>query len=105
MSSHFVASRDAIAKSLYDRLFRWIVNRVNQLLAPSVEDMAVAKEIGETALCVYMCLYDVLLTLQEFLTSLVLRSLILTALSSSASTWPMSNFSSSSTRCGIFVTS
>ncbi|XP_065915839.1 myosin-IIIb-like [Dysidea avara] len=40
------ASRDAIAKSLYDRLFRWIVNRINQLLAPSAEDMAQAVEIG-----------------------------------------------------------
>ena len=42
-----IASRDAIAKSLYDRLFRWIVNRINQLLAPSAEDMAQAVEIGK----------------------------------------------------------
>ena len=54
----FVASRDAIAKSLYDRLFRWIVNRINQLLAPSAEDIAVAKEIGKTALYVCTCLYS-----------------------------------------------
>ena len=54
----FVASRDAISKSLYDRLFRWIVNRINQLLAPSAEDIAVAKEIGKTALNVCTCLYS-----------------------------------------------
>ena len=54
----FVASRDAISKSLYDRLFRWIVNRINQLLAPSAEDIAVAKEIGKTALDVCTCLYS-----------------------------------------------
>ena len=52
---HLTASRDAIAKSLYDRLFRWIVNRINQLLAPSAEDLAQSKEIGKASY-VSMCL-------------------------------------------------
>lgn len=35
-----------MAKSLYDRVFRWIVNRVNQLLAPTAADMIGETEIG-----------------------------------------------------------
>lgn len=40
------AARDAIAKAVYDRIFRWIVNRINQLLAPTVEEMEDETEIG-----------------------------------------------------------
>ena len=40
------ASRDAVAKTLYDRVFRWVVRQVNQLLAPTSEDSDRASEIG-----------------------------------------------------------
>ena len=40
------ASRDAVAKTLYDRVFRWVVRQVNQLLAPTSEDTDRASEIG-----------------------------------------------------------
>ena len=42
----YQASRDAIAKNLYDRLFRWTVNRINQLVAPTAEDLGKSVEIG-----------------------------------------------------------
>ena len=40
------AARDAIAKAVYDRIFRWIVSRINQLLAPTVEEIEDEVEIG-----------------------------------------------------------
>ena len=40
------AARDALSKALYDRVFRWIVNRINQLLAPTAEEMIGESEIG-----------------------------------------------------------
>ena len=40
------AGRDALAKALYDRVFRWIVNKINQLLAPTAEEMIGETEIG-----------------------------------------------------------
>lgn len=35
-----------MAKALYDRVFRWIVNRINQLLAPMAAEMVGESEIG-----------------------------------------------------------
>lgn len=48
---YFIDVRDATAKALYGRLFGWIVNKVNQLLAPPMasrgEDVT---EIGMSSL-------------------------------------------------------
>ena len=41
-----LAVRNAIAKALYDRIFRWIVNRINQLLAPTAAQIMEEREIG-----------------------------------------------------------
>lgn len=46
----FVAARDAIAKATYDRLFRWVVNQVNRLLAPDINYVHSICEIGEYCL-------------------------------------------------------
>ncbi len=35
-----------MAKALYDRVFRWIVNRINQLLAPMAAETVGGCEIG-----------------------------------------------------------
>ena len=45
------ATRDAISKAVYDRLFRWIVNQINHLLAPTLEEIAWSYDIG---MCVYL---------------------------------------------------
>jgi myosin-3 len=39
-------ARDAIAKAMYDRIFRWIVNRTNGLLAPPKDAHSGETEIG-----------------------------------------------------------
>lgn len=41
-----LATRDAISKALYDRLFRWVVSQINHLLAPSLEEIAWGNDIG-----------------------------------------------------------
>ena len=41
-----VVARDSLSKAIYDRLFRWIVNRTNALLAPSKDALAGESEIG-----------------------------------------------------------
>jgi len=35
-----------MAKALYDRVFRWIVSRINQLLAPTATQVVDEKEVG-----------------------------------------------------------
>ena len=46
------ATRDAISKAVYDRLFRWIVNQINHLLAPTLEEIAWSYDIG-VCVCVF----------------------------------------------------
>ena len=46
------ATRDAISKAVYDRLFRWIVNQINHLLAPTLEEIAWSYDIGVCVFCV-----------------------------------------------------
>ena len=47
----FSEARDAVAKALYGRLFSWIVNKVNTLLAPTGQDPGKhMEEIGEKIL-------------------------------------------------------
>ena len=41
-----IAARDALSKALYDRVFRWIVNQINHLLAPNIEDYYTSHDIG-----------------------------------------------------------
>ena len=41
-----IAARDALSKALYDRVFRWIVNQINHLLAPNIEDYYMSRDIG-----------------------------------------------------------
>ena len=53
------AARDAVAKAIYDRVFRWIVRQINQCLAPSATDMAHSStEIGETGNAVLTSMDD-----------------------------------------------
>lgn len=39
-------ARDAVSKAMYGRLFGWIVNKINQLLAPKDQSSVEAREIG-----------------------------------------------------------
>jgi myosin heavy subunit len=44
---YIIEARDAVAKILYGRLFGWIVNKVNQLLAPThIVPHSEQREIG-----------------------------------------------------------
>lgn len=43
----FTDARDAIAKAIYGRMFGWIVNKINQLLAPpEYTEQGDRREIG-----------------------------------------------------------